>query len=123
MKKLFITLGLIGFLGLGACAGGAGNITASYVPPSLYEGKSCKVLAEELYFVQSKARQLTGQIEDDASGDAAATAVGLILFWPALFFIDGDDPVKRQQLADLRGRAETIHRVLLNQNCDVSYRY
>lgn len=40
--------------------------------------------------VSARVSQLQGEVDDNATGDAVAIGVGLILFWPALFFIDGD---------------------------------
>lgn len=121
MKNFILPLIALGLLG--ACAQNANNINSTYVPTHIYDDRSCKQLGNELHFVQSKARQLTGQINEKAKGDQTAAVVGAILFWPALFFIDGDDPVKRSQLADLKGKAETINRVLIDKDCDVKYKY
>jgi hypothetical protein len=43
------------------------------------------------------------------------TAVSLILFWPAAFFINGDDA--SPELARIKGTAEAINRTAVRKGC------
>jgi hypothetical protein len=41
--------------------------------------------------------------------------VGLVLLWPALFFLAGDD--QKKQLASLKGEYEALHQAAIRQDC------
>ena len=41
--------------------------------------------------------------------------IGLVLFWPALFFISGDD--RAEELARLKGEAEASEQAAIQKNC------
>jgi len=41
--------------------------------------------------------------------------VGLILFWPALFFIDNDD--MREQVAQLKGEVNAVEQASIQKKC------
>ena len=43
--------------------------------------------------------------------------VGLILFWPALFFLEGGDGPEAQEYARLKGEREAIERSSIKKKC------
>jgi hypothetical protein len=47
--------------------------------------------------------------------------VGVVLFWPSLFFIDGDDQ-KTAELANLRGQMEAIEQASIQKNCGIQFK-
>ena len=54
--------------------------------------------------------------DSEASGDAVAMGVGLVLFWPALFFLaDGGD--RAGELARLKGESEALEQAAVGKNC------
>lgn len=75
---------------LGGCATRADNIATSYVSPMQYESYSCSQLREEAARVSAKAAEVSGVQTSKATGDAVATGVALVVFWPAAFFVHGD---------------------------------
>jgi len=48
--------------------------------------------------------------------DNAALGAGLLLFWPVLFFIDGDSP-DAQTYARLKGEVEAFSSAYAQKNC------
>jgi hypothetical protein len=72
-----------------------------------YQSYTCPQLAEEAQRVSAQAATATGVQDHQATSDAVATGVGLIIFWPSLFFIGGDK-VNAAQLAQLKGEMEAI---------------
>lgn len=52
-----------------------------------------------------------------ASDDSVAMGVGLVLFWPALFFISGSD--QKAQLSQLKGEYDALEQMAIQKNCDV----
>ena len=79
-----------GAFALAGCATRAENISAAYVSPIQYQNYTCAQLQEEAARVSARAAIANGAQDQKATGDAVATGVGVVLFWPALFFIKGD---------------------------------
>jgi hypothetical protein len=50
------------------------------------------------------------------TADAAQVGVGLILFWPALFLVEGGDGAEAQEHSRLKGEKEAIERVSIQKN-------
>jgi outer membrane lipoprotein SlyB len=87
MRKTVLLFGAITALVLAGCAKHSGEIMSSRVSPVAYQDYTCKQLQAEVVGVSRRAGELMNFIDDKAEGDETATAVGLILLWPALFFI------------------------------------
>ena len=117
--KLAIAAVAAGLL-LTGCATSPTSIAPSYVSPTAYEAMSCKQLTEEAQRVSSRAAAATGVQNQRATTDAVAMGVGLVLFWPALFFIGGD---KRNtaELASLKCQMAAIEEVNRTKNCGIQF--
>jgi len=113
-------LPLLALATLSACASHTHEIPASYVIPLQYQDYSCKQLSAELQRVSSRAEQVASDVNKNADGDSAAMAAGLILFWPALFFIDGDSP-QAQEYGRLKGEYEAIEKTAIKKSCGMDY--
>lgn len=98
------------------CASSSDEIGAQYVSPVQYQSYDCQQIAAEQQRVSARVSQLKGEVDDNATGDAVATGVGLILFWPALFFIDGDGP-EANEYARLKGEHEALQRASIEKKC------
>jgi len=46
--------------------------------------------------------------------------VGLVLFWPSLFFIRGDRET-RAELARLKGELDAIEQMSIRKNCGIKF--
>ena len=100
---------------LTACADKSANIQANYVSPLAYNSYNCEALEQEYARLVRKSQSINKQQDDIASNDSVATGVGLILFWPALFFIDNDDV--REQVAQLKGEVDAVEQAAIQKNC------
>ncbi|MGY6569476.1 MAG: hypothetical protein ACXIVE_10835 [Salinarimonas sp.] len=107
-------------LALAGCASSAANIEAAYVSPMNYESYTCAQLEQEAERVSQRAVEVTGRQNERATRDAVATGVGLVLFWPALFFVRGDG-AQAAEVARLKGEMETIEKVSIRKNCAISF--
>lgn len=114
-RKLIAAVTAAAFLA--GCATQGANVTASYVPQSVYDGATCAALARDMVEIQQQAAALSGQLDTAAGKDAALVAVGLILFWPALFFI-GSDKSKEAELARMKGSHEAMARTFKAKGCE-----
>lgn len=112
------TLAIAFVVSLGACASHTHEIAPSYISPTEYEDFSCKKIKAEMARVSRRAQAVAGEVNKNADGDLTAMGVGLILFWPALFFIDGDTP-QAKEYADLKGRFAALEDVSIEKDCDI----
>ena len=101
------------------CATKGDNVSAAYVPASIYSTYNCQQIAQELMTVGVKAAELSGQMDEAAGKDTALVAVGLVLFWPALFFVGGDKG-KEAQLAQLKGQRDTLMSASNAKGCNLN---
>lgn len=113
MKKIVCGIMLAA---VSACATAPGNISAQYVSPLQYQNYSCEQLGLESQRIGARVGEVTGQQQAKANNDTAAMAVGMVLFWPALFFMaNGGD--KSQELGRLKGESDAIHEAAIQKNC------
>ncbi len=113
MIRAVSTLLILTFLT--ACATPPDKISASYVSPLQYQGYTCNQIDQELTRVTKAVSEVTGQQQKEASKDALAMGIGLILFWPALFFLIGED--KKEELARLKGEYRALHDISKQKEC------
>jgi hypothetical protein len=110
-----LTIATITLAALAGCATAPDQIAASYVSPTAFAGMSCAALNVEAQRLNAKLASATGEQAQQADNDAAMTAVALILFWPAAFFIGGDD--QAPAIAQMRGEAEAIRAAARARGC------
>jgi len=115
--KHYILLGALAIC-VSACASRPEDIKASYVSPLQYQDYSCRQIGKEVSRVGRKLSEVSGAQDDTASGDSVAMGVGLVLFWPALFFIDSDD--QKEEVARLKGEFDALEQIAIEKDCDVA---
>jgi hypothetical protein len=118
MRKIMLAACIGATLFQAACATAPDRVQASYVSPMEYSNHSCDQIREELVRVSDRVRMVAGQQSQDHTRDAVAMTVGLVIFWPALFFMSGKG--HQEELADLKGRYDALDRAALDNNCSVS---
>ena len=116
VKKILTIVTAVTFFG--ACASKPEKISASYVSPLQYQGYNCNQIQMELMRVNRKIIEITGLQQKEYEKDSAAMGVGLILFWPALFFLIGED--KKGELARLKGEYEALEVAAIEKECDIA---
>lgn len=105
---------------ISGCARKPSDIAPSYISSVPYQGLSCPNLEAEAELVSSRAAAAMGVQEDKAGKDAALVGVTLILFWPAAFFIGGDD-VSAAEVARLKGEMEAIETASARNGCGIVF--
>lgn len=114
MNKLVFCVSLAAFVS--ACATAPANITAQYVSPLQYQGFSCEQMASESQRIGARLSQVTGQQQSKADSDAVAMGVGMVLFWPALFFL-GSGANQTEELSRLKGESDALQQAAIQKNC------
>lgn len=108
-------------LSVAGCASKASEIAPAYVSPLQYQSFTCQQLAEEAQRVSAAAVAASGAQDSQATKDAVATTVGVVIFWPSLFFIGGDKQ-NAAQLAQLKGEMDAIQEESIRKNCGIQFR-
>jgi hypothetical protein len=109
-----------GFFMLG-CATAPEKVEASYVSPVLYRNLSCDELGLEATRVSDRATSITGQQKGQRTTDTVVTTAGVLVFWPALFFIGGDDATTAE-LARLKGEMKAVQDAAMAKKCPIEFR-
>jgi hypothetical protein len=104
---------------LASCASKPDAIATAYVSPLQYQNSSCAQLHSELARVTRRAGELHGTLDKMASNDQAQMAVGAILFWPALFFLEGGDGAQAQEYARLKGERDALEQASTEKQCGI----
>jgi len=102
-------------MAIAGCADQSKNIKASYVSPLKYRSYACDQLTEEYARVLEESQTVNKSQDDTAGNDAVAMGVGLVLFWPALFFIDSDD--QKEDVARLKGEIKAVEQAAIRKDC------
>ena len=113
----------ITFLVLGAliagCATQPSDLPTTYVSPNQYQHYSCEQITMEMNRTSRKANELQARLKKDADNDAAQMAVGIVIFWPALFFLEGGDGPEAAEYSRLKGEFEALEQVSVQKKCGV----
>lgn len=112
---MFIALTTVSMLG--GCASKSTNIPITYVSPNEYASLSCPTLENEMRDISQRVGAITGQVDKKASNDAWQMGVGLVLFWPALFFLEGGDGALQSEYALLKGKYEAASTQYNRKGC------
>lgn len=113
LTSLLVTTLLVG------CASSSDKITSSYVSHLQYSAYTCDQIKPELLRVNTQIVKVSGVQDSVANRDAVAMGVGLVLFWPALFFLAaGDD--QQAELANLKGQYEALETAAIQKRCDIA---
>ena len=105
---------------LSGCASSPDHMAAAYVSPIQYQDYDCTQIGGELTRVSRRAQELYGQLDKTASNDAIQMGVGLVLFWPTLFFLEGGDGPEAAEYSRLKGEREALEQSAIQKHCDPS---
>ena len=114
MIKNCIVLLLSVFLFSG-CATNPKKISAAYVSPLIYKDYDDDQIIMEMDHVGQRTATLYNSLSSEAGADTAQMAVGLVLFWPALFFLEGGDGPEAAEYARLKGEYEALRKVAVQR--------
>lgn len=114
MKPIAVAALCAGLI-VSACATHPNDIQASYVSPMTYSAYTCDQIREENLRVTARVNEVTGAQRSRANRDTAAMTVGLVLFWPALFFMANGD--QKDELSRLKGEYDALQLAGTQKQC------
>lgn len=114
-----VSLIAVAGLALSGCATASKNVATTYVSPLQYQAYDCEQLGAEAARIQSRVTALGGRLDEAAQNDAALTGVGLVLFWPALFFLGGTKD-QEAEYSRLKGEYDAVQEAGVGKKCSLS---
>ena len=112
-------LGLLTATLLIGCATQPKDLPTAYVSPLQYKDYSCDQISMEMNRVSRKVNELRGDLKEEADNDSAQMAIGLVIFWPALFFLEGGDGADAAEFSRLKGEFEALESISIQKSCGI----
>lgn len=112
---LFITALVILSVG---CATKPSKIQPTYVSPLQYQSYDCLQIIAEMGRVGRRTGELYQHLKKEADADSAQMGIGMIIFWPALFALEGGDGPEATEYARLLGEREALEKMAIQKKCD-----
>jgi hypothetical protein len=100
---------------LSGCATASNKITGTYVSPMQYASYDCEQIQAEMMRISNRLREVCGIQDKKATSDAWCTGIGLIIFWPAFFFMMGGD--KKAEIERLKGEYDALEQAAIQKKC------
>lgn len=119
-QKITVFLSVLSMAVTG-CATSPDKIPAQSVSTLPYEQYNCKQIAADSDRVNRRVGDLQSSLQKTASNDQAQMAVGMILFWPALFFLEGGDGPEAAEYGRLKGEREALEIVSIRKECGIIF--
>ena len=69
-------------------------------------------------YVSERTTALYQNLNRTANNDALQMTVGLVLFWPALFFLEGGDGPEAQEYSNLKGEFKALRTAAVKKKCE-----
>ncbi|MBG68248.1 MAG: hypothetical protein CMF03_10195 [Hyphomonas sp.] len=87
-----------------------------------YQGYDCEQIALEQNRIERRTGELYQSLKKEANADKWQMGVGLILFWPALFMLEGGDGPEASEYARLRGEYNALSEVSIMKKCQIQFK-
>ena len=121
--KAFISVSLLVTFTISTCMLGCASqpdkLQSQYVSPLQYKDYDCEQIEQELETVSNRVTTLYTDLKKKADGDSAQMAVGMIIFWPALFFLEGGDGPEANEYSRLRGEKAALDEIAVHKKCPI----
>lgn len=104
---------------LAGCASKPSEIGAASVSSIQFNNHTCTQLGMESERISTRINELYASLDKKATNDAVAMGVGMLVFWPALFFLEGGDGPEAQEYAHLKGEYNAVEKVAIKKECTV----
>ena len=105
---------------LSACATHPDKIDPMVQPTTVYNEWTCERISLALIGNENELKRYVDNQQSKRTWDNVKMTAGLVLFWPTLFFIDGDG-YDANKIAELRGEREALQKVAERERCDTFY--
>lgn len=118
-NSLFIATAISAALFGTGCASNPDKIDAAYVSPIKYENYDCSQLAMEMDYVGQRTTELHQRLKRERNADNWQMGIGLLVFWPSLFLLEGGDGPEAAEYAQLQGEYEALRQSSVSKKCGI----
>ncbi|MCO1336569.1 hypothetical protein MO867_19745 [Microbulbifer sp. OS29] len=105
---------------LAACASNPDKIDAAYVSPLTYKDYDCDQIALEMEYVGQRTNTIYQNLKAERNADNWQMGIGLVLFWPTLFLLEGGDGPEAAEYAQLKGIFEALRSNSIQKKCAIT---
>ncbi len=119
MNRLVLILAIYALSG---CASNPDNIDAAYVSPLKYANYSCDQISQEMSYIGQRTNVLYQSLKKKRAADNWQMGVGMILFWPTLFALEGGDGPEATEYAQIKGEYEALRTASVEKSCNIALR-
>lgn len=116
-NKLLIAASVLAAAAISGCDTQSDSLAAAYMSPLRYKSYDCDQISMEMDHVGRQSTYLYQSLKKKADNVTAQMAVGLALYWPALFFLEGGDGPEAAQYSQLKGDYEALRRSAVDKKC------
>ena len=106
---------------LAGCAADTSQIRATHVSAFQYDGHTCEQLRGEAARITRKATEVGRRVDKEAADDDAQAGIAVI-FWPSLFFLEGEETANTREYADLKGHMNAIEEASIRKECGIEFK-
>ena len=118
MRKLLITIVSIFIAG---CSTHPDEYTGVYTSPLKYRELTCLEVGSEISLISDKVAGTYSEAKQERYKDVALTAAGVLIFLPALFFLDGDE-LDLERYGYLKSELEALKIAATQKQCDFQFK-
>ena len=111
-KIITLTLAFV----VSGCSTASKDIMPAYVSSAIYSNYDCDQLRLELIRVSIEVNSMSGKLDKNKENDNMTTTAGVILFWPALFFVGGTKE-QEARYAQLKGEYIALEQATIQKKC------
>jgi hypothetical protein len=112
MKRLALALSV---LAISACATNPDKIEATYVSPTVYKNHTCDELLDDMESIERLVESQYGKMKKRRNRDTASLTATMVLFWPAVFFMQGKNSAQEARYSSLKGRYQALETAYLKR--------
>lgn len=116
-RHLLVSALLAAFLA--GCSTASKDIVPTYTSPAQYSNYDCDQTRAEMVRVSTRVGELTGKLDKNRENDNITTTAGVVLFWPALFFVGGTKE-QEAEYARLKGEYNALEQVSIQKKCNLT---
>jgi hypothetical protein len=117
MNRIVNALAAMTLLALNACATASDDVRPTFQSAAVYNDLSCEQIGSKINDISKQVNSASSKQDEKRKADQAATGVGVIVFWPALFLLA--TPSHKRELADLKGTYEALGRAAETKHCSI----
>jgi hypothetical protein len=104
-----------------ACATNPDKMSAADVSPLQYKNLDCEQVGIEQSRISRKTTELYQSLQKKASNDQWQMGVGMLLFWPVLFALEGGDGPEAAEYKNLKGQYAALEQTSLQKKCGLEF--